>query len=201
MNMMSIPIDYLALCSPRQVLCSISLCLHKVKNVSTRKIFSCKHVKLLVGLSQLWSRVVLHLSLTFHIFNFLSVMAEQNSSKLNRKQDFNILYVRSICFSGLSKNKDGPPGLWTAETFSTFLQPLYGIQRNLTEARSQRPQLILEVRGQRSRSQWAYTKNVWKWPYEHNPDQSHKHIFIRHNSNVAHDERMTPIDFGGQRYM
>ena len=38
-----------------------------------------------------------------------------------------------LCFSGRSENQDGRPGLWLAETFSTFpLKPLNGIQRNLT---------------------------------------------------------------------
>ena len=39
----------------------------------------------------------------------------------------------SLCFSGRSEKQDGRPGLWLAETFSTFpLKPLNGIQRNLT---------------------------------------------------------------------
>ena len=38
----------------------------------------------------------------------------------------------SSCFSGRSEKEDGRPGLWLAETFSTFLKPLNGIQRNLT---------------------------------------------------------------------
>ena len=39
----------------------------------------------------------------------------------------------SLCFSGWSENQDGHPGLWLAETFSTFPQkPLNRIQRILT---------------------------------------------------------------------
>ena len=39
----------------------------------------------------------------------------------------------SLCFSGRSEKQDGRPGLWLAETFSTFpLKPLNRIQRNLT---------------------------------------------------------------------
>ena len=43
----------------------------------------------------------------------------------------------SLCFSGLSAEKqDGHPGLWLAETFSTFpLKPLNKIQQNLTESK------------------------------------------------------------------
>ena len=38
----------------------------------------------------------------------------------------------SLCFLGRSEKQDGCPGLWLAETFSTFpLKPLNGIQRNL----------------------------------------------------------------------
>ena len=42
----------------------------------------------------------------------------------------------SLCFSGRSEKQDGHPGLWLAETFSTSpLQPLNGIQQNLTESK------------------------------------------------------------------
>ena len=41
--------------------------------------------------------------------------------------------LTSLCFSGWSGKKDGRPGLWLAEKFSTSsLKPLNGIQRNLT---------------------------------------------------------------------
>ena len=40
--------------------------------------------------------------------------------------------LRSLCFLGRSEEQDGRPGLWLAETFSTSLQPLNGIKRNLT---------------------------------------------------------------------
>ena len=114
------------------------------------------------------------------IFDFSSETAERNSTKLDRKQDLNVLYqvcvfranrknkmaalvsdwlrhfrlllwnrwtefketwqearsqhpLPSLCFSGRSEKKDGRPGLWFAETFSTSpLKPLNGIQRNLT---------------------------------------------------------------------
>ena len=71
-------------------------------------------------------------SLTFHIFDFFSETAKRNSTKLDRKQDLNVLY--KVCvFSGRSEKKGGRPGLWLAETFSTSpLKPLNGIQQNLT---------------------------------------------------------------------
>ena len=66
------------------------------------------------------------------IFDVSSESTERNSTKLDRKQDLNVLY--QICFfSGRSEKQDGRPGLWLAETFSTSpLKPLNGIQRNLT---------------------------------------------------------------------
>ena len=115
------------------------------------------------------------------IFYFSSETAERNSTKLDRKQDLNILYqvcvfradqknkmaalasdwlrhfrlflwnswtefnetwqeARFQCplpslffFSGRSKKQDCRPGLWLAESFSTYpLKPLNRIQRNLT---------------------------------------------------------------------
>ena len=90
----------------------------------------------------MWSRVVrrpsvrrpsVRPSLTLHIFNFFSETAEQNSTKLDRKQDLNVLYQVCGVFFGQSEKQDGRPGLWLAETFSTSsLKPLNGIQRNLT---------------------------------------------------------------------
>ena len=69
------------------------------------------------------------------IFNFSSETAEQNSTKLDRKQDYNVLY--QVCvFWADRKNKMAALGLWLAETFSTSpLKPLNGIQRNLTESK------------------------------------------------------------------
>ena len=66
------------------------------------------------------------------IFDFSSETAEQNSTKLDRKQDLNVLY--QVCvFRADREKKNGRPGLWLAETFSTSpLKPLNRIQRNLT---------------------------------------------------------------------
>ena len=47
---------------------------------------------------------VVHPSLTFHLFNFSSETTEQNSTKLDRKQELNILY--QVCvFRADRKNK------------------------------------------------------------------------------------------------
>ena len=65
------------------------------------------------------------------VFDFSSETAEQNSTKLDRKQDLNVLY--QFCVFWADRKKDGRPGLWLAETFSTSpLKPLNRIQRNLT---------------------------------------------------------------------
>ena len=66
------------------------------------------------------------------IFNFSSETAEWNSTKLDRKQDLNVLYQVCVIWSR-SEKQDGRLGLWLAKTFSTSpLKPLNGIQRNLT---------------------------------------------------------------------
>ena len=67
------------------------------------------------------------------IFDFSSETAQRNSTKRDRKQDFNVFY--QVCDFWADRKKDGRPGLWSAETFSTSpgpLKPLNGIQRNLT---------------------------------------------------------------------
>ena len=68
------------------------------------------------------------------IFHFSSETAERNSTKLDRKQDLNILYQVCVFWADQkNKNEDGRPGLWLAETFSTSpLKRLNGIQHNLT---------------------------------------------------------------------
>ena len=52
------------------------------------------------------------------IFDFSSETAERNSTKLDRKQDLNILYQVRV-FGADRKKQDGRPGLWLAEIFST----------------------------------------------------------------------------------
>ena len=68
----------------------------------------------------------------FHIFNFYSETAEQNLTKLDRKQDINVLY--QVCvFRADRKNKMAALASDWLKHFSTSsLKPLNGIQRNLT---------------------------------------------------------------------
>ena len=66
------------------------------------------------------------------IFRLLLWNFDRNSMKLDRKQDLNALY--QVCvFQVDRKKQNGRPGLWFAETFSTFpLKLLNRIQQNLT---------------------------------------------------------------------
>ena len=67
------------------------------------------------------------------IFDIFSKTVEQNSTKLNREQDLNVLYQDCVFFSGRSEKQDGGSGLWLAETFSTSpLKQLNRIQQNMT---------------------------------------------------------------------
>ena len=68
------------------------------------------------------------------IFDFSSETIEWNSTKLYRKQEISTSSTK-FGFSGRLKKQDGCLGLWLAETFSTSLKPLNGIQRNLTESK------------------------------------------------------------------
>ena len=64
------------------------------------------------------------------ILDFSSETAEWNSTKLDGKQDINILH--QVCVFRAYRKQNGRPGLWSAETFSTSpLKPLNGIQRKL----------------------------------------------------------------------
>ena len=65
-------------------------------------------------------------------FDFPSETTERNSTKLDRKPRSQCP-LPILCFSSRSEKQDGRPGLWLAETFSSFpLKPLNGLQWNLT---------------------------------------------------------------------
>ena len=88
--------------------------------------------------------------LTFHIFNFSSETDERNSTKLDRKQDFNVLY--QVVFFGPVGN--GRPGLWLTETFSTSLKPLNEIKRNLTGSKISTSSIKLVFFGSIGKTKW-----------------------------------------------
>ena len=65
------------------------------------------------------------------IFDISSETAERDSTKLDKRQDLNVLI--QFLFFGRIRKKDGWHGLWLAETFFTSpLKPINWIQRNLT---------------------------------------------------------------------
>ena len=90
----------------------------------------------------------------FHIFDFSSETAERNSTKLDSKQDLNVLY--QVCvFSSRSEKQDGRPGLWLAETFSTSsLKPLNRIQRNLKGSKISKPSTKFVFFGPIGKTRW-----------------------------------------------
>ena len=62
-----------------------------------------QRLKCTIVITRCWSSVI-HPSLTYHIFNFSSETTKQNSTKLDRKQELNILY--QVCvFRVDQKNK------------------------------------------------------------------------------------------------
>ena len=81
----------------------------------------------------------------WNIFDLSSETAERNSTKLDRKQDLNVLY-QVLCFLNRSEKQDGCPGLWLADTFSTSpLKPLNRIQQNMTGSRKQDLNVLYQV--------------------------------------------------------
>ena len=90
----------------------------------------------------------------FLIFDFFSAIAERNSTKLDRKQDLNVLY--QVCFSGRSEKQDGRSGLWLPETFSTSsLKPLNRIQRNFTGSKISTSSTMFVFFGPIGKTRWS----------------------------------------------
>ena len=94
------------------------------------------------------------LLICWDIFDFSSETAEQNSTKLDRKQDLNVFY--QICvFQADRKKQDGRPGLWFAETFTSSPQkPLIGIQRNLPGSKISTPSTKFVFFGPIEETRW-----------------------------------------------
>ena len=77
----------------------------------------------------------IHPSLTFHIFDFFSEIAERNSKNLTGSKISTLMSsIKFVFFRPIVKKKqDGRPVLWLAKTFLTSpLKPQNGIQQNLT---------------------------------------------------------------------
>ena len=87
------------------------------------------------------------------VFDFSSETAEQNSTKLDRKQDLNVLY--QFCVFWADRKKNGRPGLWLAETFSTSpLKPLNGIHKNLTGSKISTSSTMFVFFGPIGKTRW-----------------------------------------------
>ena len=96
------------------------------------------------------------------IFDFSSETAERNSTKLDMKQDLNVLY--QVCVFWADKKQDGRPGLWLAETFSTSpLELLNGIQQNLTGSKISMSSTKLVFFGPIGKIRWpAWPLSGWE---------------------------------------
>ena len=61
----------------------------------------------------------------------------------------------SLCFSGRSEKRNGRPGLWLAETFSTSpLKPLNGIHRKLIRSKISTPSTKFMLFGPIGKTRW-----------------------------------------------
>ena len=68
----------------------------------------------------------------------------------------------SLCFSGRSEKKDGRPGLWLAETFSTSpLKPFNGIKQNLTGSKISTPSTKFVFFGPIGKNKMATLASDW----------------------------------------
>ena len=91
------------------------------------RVHYCDHTLSVVRLSSV---------VNFHIFDFSSETTVQNSTKLDRKQDLNVLY--QVCvFRADRKNKMAVLSSdWLRHFLTSSLKPLKGILRNLTGSKT-----------------------------------------------------------------
>ena len=90
--------------------------------------------------------LVVRPSLTFHIFDFSSETTEQNSTKLYRKQDLNVLYQVCVVRADRKKYKMAAPASDLLRHFRLFLwNRLTEFNETWQEARSKCPLPILCV--------------------------------------------------------
>ena len=68
----------------------------------------------------------------FHILDFSSETAEQNSTKLDRKQDLNVLYQVCVFWADRKNKMAAPSSDWLGHFLTSPLKPFMGIPRNLT---------------------------------------------------------------------
>ena len=79
------------------------------------------------SIAPLWSRVVCRPPEVNFLHFLLFLRNQWMEFDKTRQEARSQRYLPSLCFPGRQKNKDGRPGLWLADTFSTYLQPLYGM--------------------------------------------------------------------------
>ena len=76
---------------------------------------------------------------TFHIFDFFSETAEQNSTKLDRKQDLNVLYQVCVFRADLKNKMAALASDWLRHFRLLLWNRLTEFNKTWQEARSQRP--------------------------------------------------------------
>ena len=109
-------------------------------------------------------------SLTFNTFDFFSETAKRNSTKLDKKQDLNVLY-QVFVFRADRQKQDSRPSLWLAETFST--SPLNKIHKNLKENKISTSSTKLLFFGPVGKNKMAALASEWL---------SHFRLLIRNRS-------------------
>ena len=87
----------------------------------------------------LWSRVVCRLSIVvnFHIFNLFSETAERNSTKLDRKQDLNVLYQVCVSWADRKNKMASLASDWLRHFWLLLWNFWREFNKTLYEARSQ----------------------------------------------------------------
>ena len=83
--------------------------------------------------------VVRPLSLTFHIFDFSSETTKQNSTKLDRKQDLNVLYQVCVFRSNRKNKMAALASDWLRHFWLLLWNHWTEFNETWQEARSQRP--------------------------------------------------------------
>ena len=78
-------------------------------------------------------------SLTFHIFDFFSETAKRNSTKLDRKQDFNVLYKVCVFWTDRKNKMAALPSDWLRHFRLLLWNRWTEFNETWQEARSQRP--------------------------------------------------------------
>ena len=119
---------------------SVCLCLSIFSAPEPKaQVHYCDHALSVVRRPSVVRLSVVRPSLTFHIFDFFSETAEQNSTKLDRKQDLNVLY--KVCvFRADRKNKMAALASDWLRHFRLLLWNRWTeFNETWQEARSQRP--------------------------------------------------------------